>query len=391
MNSSGTPLLRDSNLYAIFGITLTSVMGVASVAPALPAIAKTLDVATDQIGLVITFYTLPGLILIPILGVLADRFSRKLILIPSLLVFGIAGVACVFAETFQQLLFFRALQGGGSAALGVLNLTLLGDLYAGNRRATAMGYNGSVLSVGTAIYPAIGGALALFAWYYPFYLTLLAIPTAIYATIWLDAGSSENGLELNVYFSKIKTAILNARVIALLVGIFLTFIILYGGYLTFFTILLDEKFGKSTLVIGLMLSGSSLVTAVAASQLGRLTQIANESTLILIASVLYTLIFLMIPFIDNVWWFIPPILLFGAAQGINIPSILNLLTGAAPKEYRAAFLSVNWVVMRSAQALGPYLLGLIYLYYSLDGTFYFTAAVGGLFILVNLILLRPTG
>ena len=124
-------LLKDKNLYVIFGITLVSVMGVSSIAPALPSIARTLSVTNDQIGLLITFYTLPGIILTPILGIIADRYGRKRVLIPSLFFFGIAGTACAFATSFEQLLLFRALQGMGSDSLGALNLTLIGDLYSG--------------------------------------------------------------------------------------------------------------------------------------------------------------------------------------------------------------------------------------------------------------------
>ena len=158
-------LLRDVNLYIIFGITLTAVMGVSSIAPAFPSIADAMDVSAQQIGLLITFFTLPGIFITPVLGILADRFGRKIVLVPSLFLFGIAGTACAFATSFDQMLFFRALQGMGSASLGALNLTLIGDLYSGNQRATAMGYNGSVLSIGTAFYPAVGGALAVIGWH----------------------------------------------------------------------------------------------------------------------------------------------------------------------------------------------------------------------------------
>lgn len=363
-------------------------MGVSSIAPALPSISRSLDVSSGQIGLLITFYTLPGIVLTPILGILADRYGRKIILIPSLFLFGIAGTACAFANSFEQLLLFRVFQGMGSASLGVLNLTLIGDLYSGNQRATAMGYNGSVLSIGTAAYPAIGGGLAVFGWFYPFFLTLVAIPVGIFALLSLKPASLQNGMKLNLYFSEIKSALASKFVLGLFAGMFLTFIILYGGYITFFTILLDEKFEKSALVIGLILSGSSLVTAVTSSQLGKLTLRFSEKNLILAASIFYFLIFFSIPLIDNIWYFILPIALFGVAQGINIPSILNLLTGYATKEYRAAFLSVNWMVMRCGQALGPYLLGLIYLAFNIEGTFYFTAFVAFLFILVNLMMVR---
>ncbi|HMB97195.1 MAG TPA: MFS transporter, partial [Balneolaceae bacterium] len=111
-------LLKDTNLYVIFGITLTAVMGVTTIAPALPSISHAFDVTPARIGLLITFFTLPGIFLTPVLGLLADRYGRKVILVPSLFIFGIAGAACAFSISFNQLLFFRVLQGFGSAALG---------------------------------------------------------------------------------------------------------------------------------------------------------------------------------------------------------------------------------------------------------------------------------
>ena len=388
--ASEKPLLKDINLYIIFGVTLTAVMGVSSVAPAFPSIARSLDVNTNRIGLLITFFTLPGILFTPIFGVLADRLSRKIILVPSLFLFGIAGTACAFATSFEQLLLFRVFQGVGSAALGVLNLTLIGDLYFGHERATVMGYNGSVLSIGTALYPAIGGALAILGWYYPFFLSLLAIPVGLFALFFLSQSKDDSGVGIKLYLKEIQSALFSRVVLALFCCMFLTFIILYGGYITFFTILLDEKFAKSSFAIGVILSGSSIVTAITSAQLGKLTRRFTEKTLIQTAATLYFLIFLIIPSIDNIWYFIFPIALFGVAQGINIPSILNLLTGYAPKDYRAAFLSINWMVMRIGQAIGPYLLGLAYLYINVEGTFYFTALAGALFMLVSFTLLRSS-
>jgi len=383
-----TSVLKEINLYVIFGITLTSIMGLASIAPAFPSIAKSLDVPTDRIGLIITFYTIPGILFTPVLGVFADRFGRKRILIPSLFIFGIAGTACAYAVSFEQLLLFRFFQGLGGASLGVLNITLIGDLYKKNRRATAMGYNAGVLSVGTASYPAIGGALAVFGWYYPFYLTILAIPVGIFALFFLKVNKVEKSMELSLYFREVASALKSTYVFGLFAGIFLTFIILYGGYITFFTMLLDERFGQSSLQIGIILSGSSVITGLISSQLGRLTLRFRERNLILMAAILYLIIFLIIPSVTNIWWFILPIVMFGVAQGINIPCLLNLITGYALKDFRAVFLSVNWVVMKTGQALGPYLLGIAYLWYGINGTFYITSLAAMLFILVTVIFIQ---
>ncbi|MEL7834218.1 MFS transporter [Fodinibius sp. Rm-B-1B1-1] len=388
ISNSNQSLLSDLNLYLIFGITLSAVMGVSSIAPALPKMANVLDVSNERIGLLITAFTIPGMFLTPFLGVFADRLGRKTILVPSLFIFGIAGSACAFATDFTWLLILRFIQGIGGASLGALNVTLIGDLYSGNRRATAMGYNGSILSVGTAAYPAIGGGLALLGWFYPFFLTLIAIPVGLIVLFKLDNPDPDNHKNIKSYLGDILNALKKKQVIGLFAANFFTFILLYGGYLTFFPILLDEQFGKSSLSIGIMLSGSSLVTAIASSQLGNLTKRFAESSLIILAAILYLGVFISLPFIENIWLFALPIIVFGFAQGINIPSILNLLTHQAPKEYRAAFLSVNWTVIRSGQAIGPFILGLVYAAVGLHGTFWASAIAALCFIGVAGLLIK---
>lgn len=363
-------------------------MGVASIAPALPKMAAVLEVSNEQIGLLITAFTVPGIVLTPVLGVFADRIGRRLILVPSLFLFGLAGTACAFAADFEWLLVLRFFQGIGGAALGALNVTLIGDLYEGNRRATAMGYNGSVLSVGTASYPAIGGGLALLGWNYPFFLSLLALPVGVFVLTSLDNPEPDNQKELGDYAADVLQSLKSKKVIGLFAANFLTFIMLYGGYLTFLPILLDERFAKTSLVIGLMLSGSSVITALTSSQLGRLTRRFDESQLILTAAVLYMGVFASIPFIRSAWGFLLPIAVFGFAQGINIPSVLNLLTHQAPAAYRAAFLSVNWTVLRSGQALGPFLLGLVYSMGGINSPFWVSAGAAVCFVGVALFLIR---
>src|SRR5690625_2022863 len=192
-------------------------MGVSSIAPALPSIARTFSVTNDQIGLLITFYTLPGIILTPILGVIADRYGRKRVWIPSLFFFGIAGTACAFATSFEQLLFLRALQGMGSASLGELNLTLIGDLYSGYDRATAMGYNGSVLSVGAAAYPASGGSNAIMGWFYLFCLALQANPIDLFALLSMEPVSQKNNSSLNLSLKQVVSALKSSHVFGIYV------------------------------------------------------------------------------------------------------------------------------------------------------------------------------
>ena len=200
------PIFFDPNLQIVFGVTLIAVMGVASIAPAFPKIMQDLHISAIGVGLLITVFTLPGIFLAPVLGVLADRYGRKKILVPALILFGLAGGGCALARNFSFLLVLRFIQGIGAASLGSLNATIIGDLFQGQARTKAMGYNASILSIGTAGYPAIGGALATFGWNFPFLLPLLAVPLGFVVLLGWRAPTEPVGR------SQLRTQFINALI-----------------------------------------------------------------------------------------------------------------------------------------------------------------------------------
>jgi ACDE family multidrug resistance protein len=203
-DSAGTrKVYKDRNLHVLFGVTLMAVLGVSSITPALPEIRDAFGVTSAQVGLMITIFILPSIALTPVLGVLSDRHGRRKILIPALLLFGIAGGLCAFARSFELLLALRLLQGMGAAALGTLNVTVIGDIFTGHERSAALGYNSSVLSIGTASYPAIGGALATLGWFYPFALAFLAVPVGLLVLFSLHNPEPHNDQRLRDYFGNV--------------------------------------------------------------------------------------------------------------------------------------------------------------------------------------------
>ena len=120
-------IYRDLNLQIVFGITLMAVLGVSSISPAFPTIEKEFRVPAQDIGLLITIFTVPGVLLTPVLGVLGDRVGRRKVLVPSLMLFGVAGAACSLVRDFNSLLVLRFFQGVGAASLGSLNVTIIGE------------------------------------------------------------------------------------------------------------------------------------------------------------------------------------------------------------------------------------------------------------------------
>jgi len=382
-------IYRDTNLQIVFGVTLMAVLGVSSITPAFPRMLRELQVSAQTVGLLITVFTLPGVFLTPVLGILADRWGRKKILVPSLMLFGVAGGACAFARDFNLLLILRFLQGIGAASLSSLNFTVIGDLYSGKERATAMGYNASVLSVGTASYPAIGGALAMLGWYYPFVLPFVAVPVGLVVLFSLNNPEPRNEQRLKSYLRDVWQGIKNRRVLGLFAASIMTFIILYGSYLTYYPILMQGSFGASPLTIGLIMSSMSLTTAFTSSQLGKLTRRHSQVVLLKGVYLLYALALVIVPFVPSLWLLLIPTVIFGIAHGINIPSLLTLLAGSAPAEHRAAFMSLNGMVLRLGQTLGPLVTGAVFGLWGIGGAFFAGAGFSlAMFVLVLILIGR---
>jgi MFS family permease len=360
----------DTNLQIIFGITLTYIMGVASITPAFPKIVKELNISAKDVGLLIAVFSFPGILLTPFLGVVADRWGRKKIIIPSLMLFGIAGGLCFFVRDFKLLLILRLIQGVGAAPLGSLTVTIIGDLYSRKELVAAMGYNSSVRSIGSASYPAIGGALALMGWHYPFILPVIAVPIGFLVLFNLKTPEPENEVHIREHLNIVWKKLRNRQVVGLLVIGIIIFVMLFGSYMTCFPLLLGNSFGLSSLIIGLIIASVSLIAAFTSSQLGKIIKLFSRKAILKISFILYALALSIIPLISQPWLFFIPVIIFGIAHGMNIPVIQALFAEAAPLKYRATFMSVSGMTFRIGQTLGPLLMGMVISVWGIGGAFY---------------------
>ncbi|MFC1555486.1 MFS transporter [candidate division KSB1 bacterium] len=365
----------DREMLIIFSITMTAIMSVSSIAPVFPKIMEQLNISAQSVSLLVSVFTLPGILLTPVFGVLADRFGRKLIVVPSLFLFGIAGGACAFTTDFNILLTLRFFQGIGAASLGSMNVTIIGDIYNDKERTAAMGYNSSVLSIGTTVYPAIGGALGFLGWHYPFFLAFLGIPVGLLVLFFLKNPEPKNRQKLSEYFKNLYISLKNRKVIGLFVSCGVTFIILYGSYLTYLPVYMTLKFESNTLINGLVMSVVSISTAVTASQLGKLIKRFSEQTLLKTSFLIYGFALAIMPLADEFWKLLGPTILIGYSHGTNIPVTLSLLAKYAPMEYRAAFMATNGMLLRLGQTIGPVLMGTMYLFGGINYAFWAGSAL----------------
>ncbi len=369
MKDRQRPVYLNSNLHIIFTVTLIAVMGVSSITPAFPRISDELGMSSKEVNMLIVFFTMPGIFLSPFLGILADRFGRKKVLVPSLLVFALCGTACAFVNDFTTLLVLRFFQGSGAASLSSLNQTIIGDLFPGEERVSAMGLNSTILSLGTMIYPSIGGAIALLGWHYPFMLSALALPVAILVIAGLKNPEPEKNGNMSDYLKSSYAIIVKKELLALYFATFSAFVLLYGVMLAFFPYFMKDIFNATPLEIGLITSTASIGSILGSVNLGRLSAHFSSKKLMITGFFLYILSLNISSMNGHMAFFIIAVFLFGFANGILIPNIQTQISIISPAENRGAVMSFNSTVLRLGQTAGPFLSGIILTTYGSRGIF----------------------
>ena len=254
----------------IAAISLAGVLANALVAPALPDIARALSVDDTGIGLVVAAASAPGVVVAPVIGVAADRFGRRIVVVPCLVVFALGGLAAMVAPSFSVLLAARLVQGLGAAGLVNLAVVMIGDRHEGAvERAAAIGRNGAVLIAGLAVLPVIGGGLvALAGWRAAFAPMVLTLGVAVAAARVLPKGRPSGVESVADQLRSAGATLADRRVVAMLVVGFFGFVLVFGVVLTALPIDLDQRFGAGPASRGVILGLPALASVVVALRHG---------------------------------------------------------------------------------------------------------------------------
>jgi len=147
---------------------------------ALPYMQGSLSATSDQITWVLTSYIVAAAIFTAPVGWLSARFGRKQLFLVCLVGFTAASMLCGIAQSLEQMVAFRLLQGVFGAALVPLSQATILDIYPPEQRGSAMAMWGVGVMVGPILGPTLGGYLTdLYNWRWVFYVNL---PFGVLAT-----------------------------------------------------------------------------------------------------------------------------------------------------------------------------------------------------------------
>ena len=161
---------------------------------ALPTLARDFGVPTTDIEWIAIGYLLSFAAVIPAAGWLGDRFGTKRMFIVALTIFVAMSLLCGLAQSLDQLVFFRILQGAGGGLVTPVGSTMLYRAFPMAERAKAAIGVLSVTVIAPAIGPMLGGLLVDQAsWRWIFLINVpVGIVTVVLAIVWLEETRQED-------------------------------------------------------------------------------------------------------------------------------------------------------------------------------------------------------
>ncbi len=190
------------------------------VGTALPSIVGKLG-GISLYSWVFSTYLLTSTTTVPLYGKLADLYGRKPVFLFGSGLFLLGSALCGAAQSMEQLIIFRAIQGLGAGAVLPIVLTIIGDIFELQERARVQGLFSGVWGLSSIIGPALGGLIVdHFSWRWVFYIN---IPFGLLSGILLIIYLKENVERKKQTLDYIGTLTLTGAIVALL------FALLQGG------------------------------------------------------------------------------------------------------------------------------------------------------------------
>ena len=363
---------KKLDLFALSSIPLVMTLGNSMLIPVLPQLEKELHISGFQSSLIITVYSIIAILCIPVAGFLSDRFGRKNILIPSLLIAGIGGLICGFASIYGSNAFLfvivgRVVQGIGAAGAFPVVIPTVGDLYEEDDDITkGLGLIETSNTFGKVLSPILGALLAAWIWFIPFFsIPIFSALSIILIMVFVKVPpkkGEETKQTIKEFVHEVKIVLI--KEMKWIFGIFIIGIIsmfTLFGFLYYLSTRLERGYAIDGVMKGLYLAIPLLFLCLTSYITGKLIGKSKDKMkwVIVFGSLLSSVAFIPLLFTEGKWIIIGAFSLAGIGMGAALPCLDALITEGIEKEHRGTITSIYSSMRFTGVALGPPIVALI--------------------------------
>ncbi|GAA0290525.1 ACDE family multidrug resistance protein [Gracilibacillus halotolerans] len=391
---------KKLDLLALASIPLLMTLGNSMLIPVLPIIEKEIDITSFQASLIITLYSFMAILFIPIAGYLSDKFGRKKVIIPSLIITAIGGAISALAswlmdDPYWLIIVGRILQGLGAAGAFPVVIPTVGDMFEDEEDVShGLGIVETSNTFGKVLSPIIGALLALVVWFLPFIFIPVFSVIAILLVAFLVKAPKEKKEKdkqtLKEFFQMIKKVLKeHARwmITVFLIGCINMFVLF--GALFHFSELLENDFGYSGVWKGFILAVPLLCLCIASfltgKKIGNLKKAMKWTIVIGNAIAAVPLIFLQA---EKFWLYLILLSAAGVGIGLSLPALDALITESVEKDVRGTVTSLYSSMRFLGVALGPPIIALL-MEKEVGWMYILLAALSGVAIVTSFFGIKP--
>ena len=274
--------------------------------PAIPLFAKTFEVNNAQIGAIISAFALARFAMGLPAGKLIDIFGERRVQTTGLFLVAVSSFAAGLANSYWQLLTFRALGGIGSVMFSVSASSLLMRSVEDNVRGRAQSTFYGGFLIGGIAGPAVGGILSVISLRVPFFAYAFTLICASFVTSFFLSekrlGKSIKNIQDPEDRVLLKDALKNYPYVAAMAIAFLSNWVIFGLRNSILPLFAKESLGASNSILGLGFTIAAVVQGIALIYVGKISDFRGRRFALMIGS--FTLLTGVATIIISThWWY----------------------------------------------------------------------------------------
>lgn len=352
-------------ILALASVPLIMTLGNSMLIPILPLLEKKLSISKLQSSYIITVYSIVTIFFIPLSGYLSDRFGRKTVIVPALILTGIGGLISGFAawkmdNAFIVVLIGRVLQGIGASGAMPVVIPLVSDMFEEDEEASAtLGVIETSNTIGKVLSPILGSALTALIWFLPFFsIPVLSTISLLLILFFIKKpkDDEEEAFEMSEYWSQIKDVFKEHKrwlISIFLIGAIVMFILF--GFLFYSSTILEDNHDFKGVTKGFLLAIPLFALASASYITGKLIKddMKKMKWIIVIGVIIGGAATIAIPFAKHYIFLLAIFFICGAGLGMTLPCLDSIISENIEKDVRGSVTSLYSAMRFAGVAAGP--------------------------------------
>jgi DHA1 family multidrug resistance protein-like MFS transporter len=363
-------------------------LGMSIVSPILPLYAKSFNVSYTLVSLAISAYAFGRFIADVPVGMLADKWGRRPLMIAGTLLLTLTAFLNALARSFPEFLLYRLIQGVGSAMWMTSRTTLLADILKPEERGRVLSYFQAFMLLGSSAGPTIGGYIATY-WGVKetfYFYGMTGVISLIITYIWIKEpkGIAHNKKQAKFDMPTVRRLLSNPSFSTACLATFTVFFMRTGIRGTMIPLYAEGVLGLDTVTIGTVISYATIMNLIMTIPMGHAIDYFGRKPPIVFTLFITAIAAFAFPFTENYLMISLAAVLLGIGTGGAGQAPLAMATDATMDEPRGLSMGLYRLFGDIGFVVGPIILGFIADNHGLRMPFYFMTVL----ILVSAILVQ---